>query len=76
MALVAEETDDWVIKHVPERYFRGDVFLSDNTDFSHVFLQDFVVAMLCGLERPVTSVQNAASWGYFNTVEKTWNRDR
>ena len=27
-------------------------------------------------QSPVTSIQNAASWGYFNTVEKTWNRER
>ena len=39
-------------------------------------LQDFVVAMLCGLDSPVTSIQNAASWGYFNTVDKTWNTER
>ena len=32
--------------------------------------------MLCGLDSPVTSIQNAASWGYFNTVDKTWNTER
>ncbi|ETE57879.1 hypothetical protein L345_16402, partial [Ophiophagus hannah] len=36
-------------------------------------IQDYVVAMLCGREKPQMSVQNAASWGYFNTPEKSWN---
>lgn len=31
--------------------------------------------MLCDLEVPVSSVQNAASWGYFNTQKKEWNID-
>lgn len=39
-------------------------------------IQDFVVAMLCHLERPVMSIQNAASWGYFDTVSKQWNSER
>ena len=38
-------------------------------------VQDFVVAVLCGLDKPVMSIQNAASWGYFDTIEKTWNVD-
>ena len=39
-------------------------------------IQDFLVAMLCGLDKPVMSVQNAASWGYFNTTSRTWNKER
>ena len=39
-------------------------------------IQDFVVTMLCGLKEPIMSVHNAASWGYFDTVNKTWNTDR
>ncbi len=38
-------------------------------------IQDFLVSMLCDLDCPVMSIQNAASWGYFNTQEKTWNLD-
>ncbi|KAM9320336.1 sedoheptulokinase [Gastrophryne carolinensis] len=38
-------------------------------------IQDYVVSMLCGLDRPLMSVHNAASWGYFNTRTKTWNTD-
>lgn len=38
-------------------------------------IQDFLVAMLCDLKSPVMSIQNAASWGYFNTQDKTWNLD-
>ncbi|KAM4821821.1 sedoheptulokinase isoform X4 [Urocitellus parryii] len=36
-------------------------------------IQDYVVAMLCGLPRPLMSDQNAASWGYFNTQGQSWN---
>lgn len=38
-------------------------------------VQDFVVAMLCDLDYPITSDQNAASWGYFNTERNEWNID-
>lgn len=38
-------------------------------------IQDFLVAMLCDLDSPVMSIQNAASWGYFSTQENTWNLD-
>lgn len=36
-------------------------------------IQDFVVAMLCELTKPVMSVQNAASWGYFDCLNNQWN---
>ena len=36
-------------------------------------VQDYIVAMICNLDRPVMSSQNAASWGYFNAVENNWN---
>ncbi|XP_048413017.1 sedoheptulokinase isoform X1 [Stegostoma tigrinum] len=36
-------------------------------------IHDYVVAILCGLKRPLMSTQNAASWGYFNTRCGTWN---
>lgn len=32
-----------------------------------------MVAMLCNLKHPVTSIQNAASWGYFDTESCLWN---
>lgn len=38
-------------------------------------IQDFAVAMLCNLKQPVMSVQNAASWGYFDPVKSEWNID-
>ncbi|XP_048375570.1 sedoheptulokinase [Sphaerodactylus townsendi] len=38
-------------------------------------IQDYVASMLCGLQRPRMSTQNAASWGYFNTTRKSWNTD-
>ncbi|OWK57304.1 Sedoheptulokinase [Lonchura striata] len=31
--------------------------------------------MLCDLKKPLMSVQNAASWGYFNCRNKSWNTD-
>lgn len=37
-------------------------------------VQDFAVALLCNLQKPVMSVQNAASWGYFNPTTCTWNK--
>ncbi|XP_045624604.1 sedoheptulokinase isoform X2 [Procambarus clarkii] len=36
-------------------------------------IHDFLVCMLCGLDHPIMSVQNASSWGYLNTVTKEWN---
>ncbi|XP_074701604.1 transient receptor potential cation channel subfamily V member 1-like isoform X2 [Strix aluco] len=38
-------------------------------------IHDYVVAMLCDLKKPLMSVQNAASWGYFNCRSKSWNTD-
>ena len=56
----------WKIKYEPQELLQYD--RSGN-------IQDFLVAMLCNLNHPITSVQNAASWGYFNTQEKEWNVD-
>lgn len=36
-------------------------------------IQDYVVAMLCNLDKPIMSTHNAASWGYFDTKENAWN---
>lgn len=36
-------------------------------------VQDFMVAMLANLNQPVMSIQNAASWGYFDTESAAWN---
>lgn len=38
-------------------------------------IQDFAVALLCDMEKPVMSTQNAASWGFFNTTKGTWNKE-
>nr|XP_015223041.1 PREDICTED: sedoheptulokinase isoform X3 [Lepisosteus oculatus] len=54
----------WYRSHRPD-------FLADFTAAGTI--QDYVVATLCGLERPVMSIQNAASWGYFNTCTGQWN---
>ncbi|XP_078278242.1 sedoheptulokinase isoform X1 [Rhinoraja longicauda] len=36
-------------------------------------IHDYVVAALCGHDKPLMSAHNAASWGYFNTKSATWN---
>ncbi|XP_077692951.1 sedoheptulokinase isoform X2 [Eretmochelys imbricata] len=55
-------------------------YLKNSPDFLKPFdaagtIHDYVVAMLCDLERPLMSVQNAASWGYFNSRSKSWNTE-
>ncbi|XP_077826181.1 sedoheptulokinase isoform X2 [Macaca mulatta] len=54
----------WLLKHCPE-------FLKSYDAAGTI--HDYVVAMLCGLPRPLMSDQNAASWGYFNTQSQSWN---
>lgn len=56
----------WLLRHRPRDLDRFDRAGA---------VQDLVVAMLCGLDRPVTSTQTAASWGYFDTVAGQWNAD-
>ncbi|XP_065223973.1 sedoheptulokinase-like isoform X2 [Planococcus citri] len=36
-------------------------------------IADFTVSMLCDLDKPSMTPQNASSWGYFNTYDNTWN---
>ena len=38
-------------------------------------VMDFVVSMMLDLDHPVTSVQNAASFGYFDCIAHQWNTD-
>ncbi|XP_041864968.1 sedoheptulokinase [Melanotaenia boesemani] len=56
----------WYMKHRPE-------FLDDFTVAGTI--QDYVVSMLCGLDRCVMTPQNAASWGFFNTSTSHWNEN-
>ncbi|CAK1555611.1 unnamed protein product [Leptosia nina] len=56
----------WMLKYKPEKL--------KNFNCSAT-VQDFVVSMLCDLESPIMSDQNAASWGYFNTEKNEWNID-
>ncbi|XP_044139673.1 sedoheptulokinase isoform X2 [Bufo gargarizans] len=44
----------WYLKHRPEVLQQYDAAGT---------IQDYVVSMLCGLQKPLMSVQNAASWG-------------
>ncbi|XP_074641143.1 sedoheptulokinase-like [Tubulanus polymorphus] len=54
---------------------RNDPGILDRYDRAST-IQDYVVAMLCNLDKPAMSVQTAASWGFFDTVTKSWNMDR
>ena len=36
-------------------------------------IMDFLVTMLAENESVVMSTHNAASWGYYDTVKKSWN---
>ncbi|XP_069339561.1 sedoheptulokinase isoform X2 [Eulemur rufifrons] len=56
----------WLLKNRPE-------FLKSYDAAGTI--HDYVVAMLCGLPRPLMSDQNAASWGYFNTQSQSWNSE-
>ncbi|XP_071503527.1 sedoheptulokinase-like [Diadema antillarum] len=38
-------------------------------------VMDLFVTLLCDLNSPVMSVQNAASWGYFSCTKGSWNTD-
>ncbi|KAJ8412409.1 hypothetical protein AAFF_G00127450 [Aldrovandia affinis] len=56
----------WYLRHRPK-------FLAEFTIAGTI--HDYVVTMLCGLDKCVMSTQNAASWGYFNTSTHQWNLD-
>ncbi|KAK0141751.1 Sedoheptulokinase [Merluccius polli] len=56
----------WYLRNRPE-------FLSDFSVAGTI--QDYVVCMLCGLDRCVMTPHNAASWGFFNTTTSQWNTD-
>ncbi|XP_061658784.1 sedoheptulokinase [Syngnathoides biaculeatus] len=56
----------WYMKHRPE-------FLKDFTVAGTI--QDYIVSMLCGLDRCLMTPQNAASWGFYNTTTSRWNVD-
>ncbi|KAI6074394.1 sedoheptulokinase [Aix galericulata] len=50
-------------------------YLKNSPDFLKCYdaagtIHDYVVAMLCDLKKPLMSIQNAASWGYFNAKTK------
>ncbi|XP_046401994.1 sedoheptulokinase-like [Ischnura elegans] len=58
----------WKQRYQPEK-LQNSPFTQAGT------VQDFIVALLCGLSHPVMSVQNAASWGYFDTEAMSWETD-
>ena len=78
-------TSFWLLQRNPEVFEKQGffcnflIFLYSTADFfrfeSAGTIHDFVVALLCDLDQPVMSPQNAASWGYFNSVTNTWNVD-
>ncbi|XP_023322512.1 sedoheptulokinase isoform X2 [Eurytemora carolleeae] len=55
-------------------------FLHNRTEYIKQFdrfgtIMDFIVAMILGLEFPVMADQNAASFGYFDSINMNWNKD-
>lgn len=38
-------------------------------------IQDLIVSVLCNKGKPIMSTHNAASWGYFNVLDCSWNTD-
>lgn len=36
-------------------------------------IQDLTVSVLCNQQKPIMSTHNAASWGYFDTINCSWN---
>nr|CAI5842589.1 unnamed protein product [Callosobruchus analis] len=56
----------WMRKHKPEKLKK---YNCSGT------IADFAVAMLCNMDQPVMSYQNAASWGYFNCATNQWNKE-
>lgn len=38
-------------------------------------IQDLIVTVFGNRKKPLMSTQNAASWGYFDVNECSWNRD-
>lgn len=56
----------WLLKHRPEYLAQFDRCGT---------VMDFVALKLTAGDRAQMSPQNAASWGYFNTVEEQWNLD-
>ncbi|KAE9540071.1 hypothetical protein AGLY_005323 [Aphis glycines] len=46
------------------------------SNFKHCgTIQDLIVSILCNQGKPVMSTHNAASWGYFDVIECSWNTD-
>jgi sedoheptulokinase len=58
----------WLLKN-QRKYLAEEQFDCAGT------LMDFVVAAVCDLEKPVTSDQLAASFGYFNIHTCSWNTE-
>lgn len=59
----------WLIKNKPN-------FIVDGKYTHAGTVMDYLVWILCGLDRSVMTVQNANSWGYFNNKQKAWNMQR
>lgn len=38
-------------------------------------IMDLLVALLCGLSVPVTTIQLSASFGFYNTKTRSWNKE-
>lgn len=54
----------WMAKHKPDKLAKYNCAGT---------IQDFAVAILGNLDKPVMSTQSAASWGYFDCKDHEWN---
>lgn len=53
------------------RQFEPEMFVRYNTVGG---IMDYMVMLLCGLDKPVMSDQIASSWGYLSSVTMSWNQ--
>ena len=58
----------WLARNEPE------LFVQERCDCAGGIM-DYLVTVLCGLDRPIMSDQIAHTWGYFNTQTHSWNLD-
>lgn len=59
-------TTFWLHRNCPE-------FLKQYTCAGTI--QDYIVAILCNLEKPVMCMHNAGSWGYYDSAKECWDTE-
>ena len=59
-----------MVKAFQESFFSTDFLLKYDRCGT---VMDFLVTMLTDNEKVIMSAHNAASWGYYDTIKKSWN---